>query len=339
MLLPVCRNFSVFAQRGFWLVPIVSLAVALPCCSVQENCPAATKENLPASTPAVPNEVSKQLLTEFRRTYALPDDKAVNRVAPPFSPGRLEFYRVREPAQAQAIPEPPDCMWFRWGDPTTGYDQTREGKLHGGCWFSDDNVGDLVSAFTDIHGYEMLGDKELIKRHIAGDWVIRDGVSPEKLLPELGAILRKECKVPVRFRLTQQDRKVIVAEGNYTYRPLPGRRRIIALVDSELNERGDYDEVDVFEHDRNSLTEEREGDLAELLGYVSGFINRPVLVEVSRQPKNTLMFYYDPRTLNAHHELGKLDEAAILKHLGEQTGLTLTEKTRRVRVLLVERAE
>ena len=133
MLLPACRNLLVFARRAFLLVMIVSLGTAWPCCFAQENCVAAEKEKPPASTPAVPNDVSKELLAEFRRTYALPDDQVIKRVAPPFSPGRLEFYRVREPAQAQAIPKPPNCMWFGWGDPTTGYDQTREGKLHGGA--------------------------------------------------------------------------------------------------------------------------------------------------------------------------------------------------------------
>ena len=144
MLLLACRTFSLFAQRGFWLVLIVSLAVALPCCSAQETRPAAAKEKPPAYTFAASSlsaDVSKHLLAEFRQTYALPDGKVIKRVAPPFTPGRMEFYRVREPAQAQAIPNPPDCMWFGWGDSTTGYDQTREGKLHGGCWFSDDNVG------------------------------------------------------------------------------------------------------------------------------------------------------------------------------------------------------
>jgi hypothetical protein len=339
MSLPPCRNASVFAQGGFWLVLFASQAVALPCCSAQENCPAAAKENPPVSTPAVSNDTSKRLLAEFRRVYALPDGKAVKRVAPPYSPGRMEYYRVRLAPQAQYIPKPPDCLWFKWGDPTTAYDHTREGRLHGGGWFSDDSVGDLVSSFPGIHGYEILGDKELMKRRVSGDWVFRDGAGPERLLPELETILRKECKLPIRLRMTRQDRKVIVAEGNYSYRPLPGRHTIIDLVDSELNERGDYDELEVFEQDRNGLTEQREGDLAEFLEYVSYFINRPVVSEVLRRPNNTLMFYYDGRRMNSRRERGTVDEAAILKHLGEQTGLTFTERTRRVRILLVERSE
>ena len=38
-------------------------------------------------------------------------------------------------------------------------------------------------------------------------------------------------------------------------------------------------------------------------------------------------------------EEGTLDRAAILKHLSDQTGLTFTEKTRRGRVLFIERVE
>ena len=85
-----------------------------------------------------------------------------------------------------------------------------------------------------------------------------------------------------------------------------------------------------FERDRGGVTEIREGDLAKLLGYVGHFINRPVLDEVSRRPKNTLDFSCDARTLNDARAEGKLDEAAILKHLTEQTGLIFTEKNRRV---------
>ncbi len=75
--------------------------------SAQENGLPAAKEkptaNRPASTPAAGNDVSKQLLAEFRRAYALPDDKVVKRVAPPVSPARMEYYRVHDAEQAKAI--------------------------------------------------------------------------------------------------------------------------------------------------------------------------------------------------------------------------------------------
>jgi hypothetical protein len=52
-----------------------------------------------------------------------------------------------------------------------------------------------------------------------------------------------------------------------------------------------------------------------------------------------LIFSSSGRAINAHQAQGTLDEAAILKHLSAQTGLTFTEKTRRVRALLVERVD
>ena len=46
---------------------------------------------------------------------------------------------------------------------------------------------------------------------VSGDWVIRHGAGPEKLLPELEAILRRECKLGVRLRLVREDRKVVLS--------------------------------------------------------------------------------------------------------------------------------
>jgi hypothetical protein len=90
------------------------------------------------------------LLAEFRRAYALPDGKVVGRVAPPFSPGRLEYYRVHEPVQAQAYPDPQGCMRIGWGGLTTAYDESGGGRLHAGWFFSDDHVRGLVTYWTDI---------------------------------------------------------------------------------------------------------------------------------------------------------------------------------------------
>jgi hypothetical protein len=134
MLLRHRRNLFVLARRAFWLVMIVSLPRGLPCFHARENCLAGAEEK-PAVTQPAPespasNNASRELLEDFQRFYALPDDKVIKRVAPPFSPGRLEYYRVHDPEPSTRKPNGPEFMWFRWADAKPGESNPfREGKL------------------------------------------------------------------------------------------------------------------------------------------------------------------------------------------------------------------
>lgn len=215
------RDLAVFARHAFRLVLIVSMSVALLRLSAQDSCLAAAEET-PTATPRASthqarDNASRQLLEEFQQTYALPDGMVFKRVLPPCSPGRMEYYRVHHATQAQYIPQGPDYMSFGWGDEKRGV----EGKLHLEYLFGDGqggkSVGDLVVDLTRIKYDDLQGDEEVIHRHVAGDWVVRDGVPPEEMLREFEAVLRNECKVPVRLRLVQKDCPVIVAEGRYTF--------------------------------------------------------------------------------------------------------------------------
>lgn len=295
------------------------------------------------------DDISKRLLAEFRQSYAVPDGKVIKRVAPPFSPGRLEFYRVHDARQAKLIPEGPEYYLFKWDKPKpTDANHTgwwSEGRLTpaGMGWVGGKGVelSTLIDYFTGIHRFETLGDRLLIDAKVSGDWVTRYGASPEKLLPELEAILRSECKLPVRLRLVQEDRKVIVVEGMYVYRPVPGRSAVSIKEGCEENNwlEGDYDVLEVFTRDRKDCWDASSYDFESLLNRLSRSIDRPVLNEVARPPKNKLIVEDNLNPISGRPKRTEWDEAALLTHLGKQTGLTFTEKTRRVRVLHVERAE
>ena len=168
---------------------------------------------------------------------------------------------------------------------------------------------------------------------VSGDWVIRDGVAPEKLLPELQAALRTECKLPIRFRLVQKDCQVIVATGQYTFHPLPGNADYTDEVFLP------WDRIDVYEKDRSTIVEEGGCTLDDVFDIVARFINRPVVNEVSRLPQNSVCWRWSARRYHKARKCGDVDEPAMLQHLSEQTGLTFSEQTRRARVLLIECAE
>jgi len=341
-------------------VLIVSLAVVVVCSRAAESEPVAKQPD--AAPEASDDADSKRLLEEFQRAYALPDGQVVRRVARPFTPGRLEFYRVHHARQAKSIPEGPEYMWFKWDrikpkHPPINWASLHEGRLSTGGmgWVGGEgvSVAGLVNTFTKIRSYEMLGDRKLKFTFIPGDWVVRDGVPAEKMLQGLGAVLREECNVPVRLRLAEADRPVIVVAGTYTYRPMPGRRTVTE--DHKFGYEGsdlqDYDQLEIFQHDRDGLTQVRSGNFDELLSFLTDRIHRPVIDGGVKLPATMT----SPKPSQREHLLewrsrewwkirdaiadGTLDTAAILKHLSDQTGLTFSEGTRRGRVVLIERAE
>ncbi len=291
------------------------------------------------------DEDSRRLLDEFRTTYALPDDAVVKRVAPPFTAGRMEYYRVHEARQAKILPEGPDYMWFYWGHATAKPRRLREGNLNlGGMgWIGDDGkpVAALITTLTGgyyhhhrgkggVQPYELLGDQQLRGTKITGDWVVRAGASPEKIVEGLEAVLREECSLPIRLRLMEAERKVLVAKGEYSYSPLPGNQ-------GQLDEYGDYHLVDIFDKDRNRLQGGRGVTLDHVLRGASKFIGRPIYNQVARTPEQRIVWRWSARRYREIREKGDVDESAVLDNLAKQTGLTFEQETRRVRVLLVER--
>ncbi len=292
-----------------------------------------------------PGDDSRRLLDEFRTTYALPDDAVVKRVAPPFTAGRMEYYRVHATHQAKILPEGPDYMWFYWGHAPTKPRRLHEGNLSTGGmgWIGDDGnpIAALITKLTGgyyhhhhgkggVQSYELLGDQQLRGTKIPGDWVVRAGSSPEEIVEGLQTVLRKELRLPIRLRLTEAEREVLVAKGEYSYSPLPGNV-------GQLDEYGDYHVVDIFDKDRDRLQGGRGVTLDHVLVGAAKFIGRPIYNQIARPPEQRIVWRWSARRYREIREKGDVDEAAVLDNLAKQTGLTFEKETRRARVLLVER--
>jgi hypothetical protein len=320
-----------FAARVYILaMSIVCLPGSLP----KLRCFAAEE-----ATAAEKAKASQKLLDEFQRIYELPNGKAIKRVAPPFSPERMEYYRVHHAEQAKHIPEGPEYMCFQQTvvEPGAEVGRFQLGKLHwksmGWAGGGGVEIVSLIDSFTGIESNEMQGDKTLTRTKVTGDWVTRHGASAEELLAELETILRQECKVPVRFKLVHKFRKVIIAEGEYAYRALPGNESYEDDIGVQ------WDRIDIYESDRSKLREEAGRKLDDVFSAVGKFIGRPILNEATRLPKNSVCWRWSAHRFNEAQERGDVDADAILEHLSEQTGLKFSEAYRKGRVLLVERAE
>jgi hypothetical protein len=154
-----------------------------------------------------------------------------------------------------------------------------------------------------------------------------------------------------RESTTERDRQLIVAQGTYTYRPMPGRSTLEEVYTGEMSDLKDYDQLETFEHDRDGLTWVQRGSLDKLRSFLRKCSDRPVIDEGirltadmtsrKRSEREHLLEWRSKKRWRFRDALekGTLDTSAILNHLSDQTGLTFSEKTRRPQVLLIERAK
>jgi hypothetical protein len=269
------------------------------------------------------NAPEKREADEFTRIYALPDGGVLKRVAPPFSPLRMDYYRRGYAHQAELIPDGPVTMYFRWGNAKlTSWGMTFSTSGNG------DNLPTIVKTVAGIYPQDIEGDEGLRTQVITGDFVVREGAAPEKVVARLEDILRQECKQPVKLALKEVERKVFVARGRFHYTPLPDHK------DNDI-------ELYALQVIPNNGAGGGSGDFAEFLQAAGWFIDRRLVSEVEDAPKGRAVSWRYNRRSPFTEQEGKedTDPEQVLKHLGEQTGLTFKEETRTVRVLFVERTE
>jgi RNA polymerase sigma factor (sigma-70 family) len=282
--------------------------------------PDAIKQNSPKASLTKRAEPRQEKPPEFADIYALPEGEVLKRVSPPFSPTRMDYYRREHAGQARAIPDGPQTMYFRWRDEKLKNWGMSFGSEDGTSWPT------LLRILVDVYREEIEGDQEFIKKPITGDFIVREGVPADKVIPRLQEILQRECKLPIKLSFREVERKVIVARGKYHFSPLPGRQE---------------NQIDIYGKQlvQNSGAGGGSGDFEEFLKWVGMFIGRRVVSDVQKPPTGTLSWYNHRRSSFTEQE-GKedTDPETVLKHLTEQTGLTFKEENRRVRVLFVERA-
>ena len=173
----------------------------------------------------------------------------------------------------------------------------------------------------------------LLRTPIPADFVIRDGVPAEKLVPKLEAILRRDFHLPIRLSHGSDERTVIVARGRYHYTPDPTKG-----VEAERKE---PKQIQVYALDiAPDRAYPRSGSgysLDAFLSVVAVQFGVRFISEVEESPKDPLAWKLSgpkyPATIPVE------DQGPTLDHLTQQTGLTFAKEARKVRFLRVERAE
>jgi uncharacterized protein (TIGR03435 family) len=331
------------------IVICISLAVAL---SLVTLAPAQSQasnanENKDVEPDGDEQEQGSQMLRDIRTAsapilaamakdhgYGLEEGQDVRRVAPPFPPIRMEYYRTGHPSQSEAIKEGPSAMVFLWTD----------GKLRNwGMTFGDSadpgyNLTGGLDSLLDIKSQQIDGPSELLETRLAGDWVIREGADQAAVLKQLQDILQNEFLLPVKLEFREVEREVYVARGEYELTPLPGQEGQGKLI---LNDETiTTDEIQIFGTDLvpNSGAGGGTGEFEEFLSWLGRWIGTPIVSEVDLKPTNQVSWHLHERSPSTEQSRSKdHDPTLVLGNITLQTGLTFTLEKRPVRILFVEK--
>ncbi len=268
--------------------------------------------------------------------YGLERGQDLRRVAPPFPPIRMEYYRTGHPSQSEAIEEGPSAMVFRW----TGGKLRNWGMTFGDAADPGYNLTGVLDALLDIKSQEIDGPRELLDARLAGDWVIRAGADQAEVVKQLQSILQNEFSLPMKLEFRDVERDVYVARGEYELTPLPGQegKGKLILTDETIT----TDEIQIFgtELVPNSGAGGGTGEFEEFLGWLGRWIGTPIVAEVDLKPTNQVSWHLHEKSPSTDQSRSEdHDPILVLGNITLQTGLTFTLEKRPVRILFVERTK
>jgi RNA polymerase sigma factor (sigma-70 family) len=246
----------------------------------------------------------------FERAYALPDGRALRRIAPPFVAERQEYIRYSFSGSNMTwvdVNKSPRMMVYDFG---------REGRpavSWRNMYHDAASLEETVCAVLGVPQTEVVGPAKLLATPIESDWVCRANATVAERAADLERILRDECGLKVKIRKKRLPQEVIVATGVVTLAP----GTAVQVYSDRMS--GDRPSPD-------SLTSSVE----EFLANLSVYVGRPVLNESATPPKQKLQW--------AMHTSGMVGEMApkrakvkadmILANVARQSGLQLRRESR-----------
>jgi len=273
------------------------------------------------ATPKV--DTDEEALKEFLQIYRLVPGQDLKRIELPRPDGiRVHWkkdHQGREDGLADLI-----AMTFKWRDP----DQLKSSSWHlggGSGWPLRDLTRYLEMG---VWSTEIEGDPEVLKTEVSGDWIYRVGVPDERMAAALESILQRALRLRITVRFRQVLRDVVVVRGRYRHSPVAGRSK---------------NEVEIYGKEivpNGGGAGGGGGKFPDFLKWVGEWIERPVVSEVEAPPQENIEWFYNARSPSTQQMRREdHDEALVLKHLQEQTGLTFTREKKPIRVLFIERAK
>lgn len=260
-------------------------------------------------------------LKEFLEAYRLEPGQVLKRVPKPRPEGVRIWWKQKYPNHGNQ-PHQFGALMFRWRDPN-------QLENWGGTTGDGHSLRSLLRYLEmNIYPAEIDGDVKLLDTIVTGDWIFRDGVNEERMIRALEAILQRTLRLRISLAFRQVEREVVVARGRYRLARVAGQTK---------------DEIEIYGKQivpGGGGAGGGTGTFSEFLKWVGEWIERPVVSEVEAPPKERVTWNYNARSpFTEQMRREDHDEALVLQHLQEQTGLTFTRERRTIRILFIERAK
>jgi len=279
-------------------------------------------------------EASEPILAEMaeKHGYGLAPEQMLRRIAPPFDPIRMKYYRTGHPTQSEYMPGGPSAIVFRWNENRLqNWSMTFGSEKDEGY-----SLAGLLDALKQIKRQHLRGPDDLLRKTIPGDWSVRVGVSDEVLVAQLQSILQKELGLPIRLEFRMIDQEVYVARGEYRFQPLAGQPK----EDKTYYETETVvsDPVQIFGKQiiPNSGAGGGTGEFAEFLEWLGAWVEAPIVDEATRRPSRRLSWLLHGESGTQLSRRDQHDPSLVLPNIEAQTGLKFSKETRRVKTLFVE---
>lgn len=271
---------------------------------------------------------------EADKSYSLKDGEVLKLIAAPFAEDREEVFKLKSPG----VP-------FRTADECLMAVTVKDGKAVAAHPFANrqtpgvDAPGKPLALFLD-HGLRIdmtkVADPNWLLEStiLDADVVLKQKAAPSDLIAALQNELKAKLGVDVTLKFEEAEREVVVIGGKHTLNPPPAETPDGRVI-------GKASVVHFVAEDKVEHPNGLHGDTRAFRGELAKFVGQPV-VDESDLAKNVvpvhMMFHWrQPATAKTNAE--DRDPAKVIKNLEEQTGLTFKLEKRKVRVLVVAKAD
>jgi beta-lactamase regulating signal transducer with metallopeptidase domain len=240
----------------------------------------------------------------FEAVYRLEEGEIIKRIAPPFIPERMDYYREELEFLAKNHPQGVDHMTFHW---------VGKLKLWGMGFGRSRSLGGLLNGVLGLRRYEYEGPEELLGLELGGDWIIRNEMPDEVKLAALADLTEAELGRKIRFEKRRVEREVVVATGRFTFHPPIGTYENTSV------------HIYADQTDRNEgAGGGTAGSVSEFVAMLGDVVNMPV-VDKTEPGQDTTIPYRHHRSSFLYRETDEQERArklgVLLDHLTEQTEL------------------
>jgi len=256
----------------------------------------------------------------FVEVYGLKEGEPFRWVSPPFIAQRMEWYRKRDPIQADSVREGPQVMQISWRDGQPQADMQAFGRI---------DVRFIIRHFLGVFPQEIEGDALLAGHPVKGDLVVNGPVLPEDSHAMVEKIIGEVAGSPVGLTFREVERPAIVFRGQWRASDVTG---------TALPNGREIHPIDIFgENLSDPVVRTQSGAIKQFARSLGEWINKPIVLEAIGAPSELIWRLHHLRQGTREAVAKCRDPQLVCKHIEDQTGLQSAEEVQCLRQLFIER--